>query len=41
VSLRPGDPAPEFTLPDTAGRLYARVGAPGRPLVLVFLRHSY
>jgi peroxiredoxin len=38
--LRPGERAPGFTLPDVEGRLFRLDGPPGRPLVLVFLRHS-
>lgn len=41
LALRVGDRAPEFELPEPDGTRYRRVGAPGRPLLLVFLRHSY
>lgn len=36
--LRPGEPAPEFELQDTRGRLIRIIDYRGRPLVLAFLR---
>jgi peroxiredoxin len=38
VPLKPGDPAPDFTLPDTAGETIALSDLRGRPVVLIFLR---
>lgn len=36
--LGPGEPAPDFELSDTAGRLVRLSDYRGRPVVLVFLR---
>lgn len=36
--LRPGDPAPDFTLPDPTGETVRLAELRGRPVVLVFLR---
>ena len=36
--LQPGEPAPDFELPDTQGRLVRLSGLRGRPVLLAFLR---
>lgn len=36
MTLRPGDPAPDFTLPGTGGRSYTLSEARGRVVVLAF-----
>ena len=36
--LEPGEPAPDFELRDTAGRLIRLSDFRGQPVVLVFLR---
>jgi peroxiredoxin len=38
VAIAPGTHAPDFTLPDSAGRMVALSDLRGRPVVLVFLR---
>jgi len=38
MPLRPGDRAPDFTLPDTSGGTTTLSALRGRPVVLVFLR---
>jgi len=38
MTLRPGDRAPDFTLPDASGEIVALSALRGRPVVIVFLR---
>jgi cytochrome oxidase Cu insertion factor (SCO1/SenC/PrrC family) len=38
MTLRPGDFAPDFTLPDAAGETVTLSALRGRPVVIVFLR---
>jgi peroxiredoxin len=38
MTLRVGDPAPDFALADTRGRRVVLSALRGRPVVLVFLR---
>ena len=39
MQLMPGNPAPDFTLPDAGGKTVSLADFKGRPLVLVFSRY--
>jgi len=41
VTLRVGDPAPDFTLTAADGQTYALGQYAGRPVVLIFIRGTW
>jgi len=41
VELKPGDPAPDFTLPGSDGRTYRLKDLSGRPVVLAWFPKAF